>query len=95
MSTAIAQWGNSEAVRIPQAILNMANLKRGDKVTPEINERGNIELVPAAQAHRRIQPKRGVTFETLFAGYNAAAPFPASAWPSEDMVGAEWETWQA
>ncbi|MBQ9068901.1 MAG: AbrB/MazE/SpoVT family DNA-binding domain-containing protein [Eggerthellaceae bacterium] len=95
MSTAIAQWGNSEAVRIPQPVLRLANLKRGDQVTAEVNERGNIELIPVERAHRRVLPKRGVTFETLFAGYDASRTAPSEQWPTDDMLGAEWDAWQS
>ncbi|MDM8564849.1 AbrB/MazE/SpoVT family DNA-binding domain-containing protein [Candidatus Halobeggiatoa sp. HSG11] len=32
MTTAIAKWGNSAALRLPKNILNSLNLKIGDKV---------------------------------------------------------------
>lgn len=98
MSTAIARWGNSEAVRIPQETLRRAGLRKGDRVVFTINERGNIELVPEDQAHRRVAPARGVSYESLFKGWEGAAEDEgaqegADAWPDEDLEGAEFEAW--
>lgn len=91
--TKISPWGNSEAVRIPCVILKAAGLASGDDVNVSVNERGNIELVPQERAHRRIKPMRGVTYDSLFAGYEGNAAFDSkSMWP-DGVVGAEREAW--
>lgn len=99
MSTAIASWGNSEAIRIPQDMLRRAGLHKGDRVTFEINERGNLEIVPEEKEHRHVAPARGVTYESLFKDYDVSAavkmPMPEGecTWPDDDMAGAEYEAW--
>ena len=70
MSTAIAPWGNSDAVRIPREILRLAGLRRGDTVTPQVNERGNIELVSDGERHRSFSDAPFVSMDTLFATYS-------------------------
>lgn len=93
MSTPIAAWGNSEAIRIPREILRSVGLRKGDRVGFEVNARGRLEIVPEEEMHRRVVPARGVTFESLFRGHEDAGGSSADAWPNEDMVGAEWESW--
>lgn len=94
-ATKIASWGNSDAVRIPRTILRRVGLASGDGVDVVVNERNNIEIIPRARAHRRVKPMRGVTFDSLFAGYDPSATRAdlPSAWPDDDMIGAEFEAW--
>ena len=92
MSTAIASWGNSEAVRLPRELMRSVGLRRGDKVNVVVNEAGRLELVPEKGEHRRSVPAKNITFETLFADYDGRK-FEASAWPSDDLMGAEWDAW--
>ena len=94
-ATKIASWGNSDAIRIPRAILKSAGLASGDGVEVVLNERNNIEIIPKARQHRRVKPMRGITFETLFAGYDPSktAGSMSPAWPDDNMVGAEFEAW--
>lgn len=91
--TKISTWGNSDAVRIPCAILRAVGLLSGDDVELIVNERNNIEIVPAGKSHRSVRPKRGVTFDALFSGYNPQVHSPTPAWPDNDMMGAELEAW--
>lgn len=91
--TRISTWGNSEAVRIPRGTLRAAGLLSGDDVEVVVNERNNIELVPAAKAHRRVLPKRGVNFDTLFAHWEPSAQSATIPWPDDELVGAEREAW--
>ena len=109
MSTTIAAWGNSEAVRIPRETLRAVGLHKGDRVSFSVNERGNIEIVPQRAdrvAHRCVAPARGITYETLFAGYDpdasgalagpaasVASPSSTPAWPNDDLTGAEYQAW--
>lgn len=92
MPTAIASWGNSDAVRIPREALRSVGLRRGDRVSFIPNEKGHLEIVPEKKQHRRVEPARGITFETLFKGYQESAP-EQNGWANEDMVGAEWDAW--
>ncbi len=95
-STRIAPWGNSEAIRIPQALLRAAGLSAGDDVNIIINERNNIEVVQKPQEHRCVKPTDGITFDTLFAGFDPASLASAApAWPTDDMEGAEFEAWSS
>lgn len=93
METAIASWGNSEAVRIPKDLLRRVGLKKGDRVSLCINRQGRLELVPQHQAHRRVLPERGVTFDSLFKNYEGGAIDNTSAWPADEFVGAERDAW--
>lgn len=93
MATTIAPWGNSEAVRIPRDVLRSVGLRRGDQVSFEVNRSGRIEIIPQKQPHRRVEPARGVTFDTLFKGYESGRLANGDAWPSDELVGAEWDSW--
>lgn len=93
MATAIANWGNSEAIRIPREILRRAGLRRGDRVTFIINSNGNLELIPEHQTHRRVAPARDVTYDMLFKNYQGPVQSNTSAWPDDNLVGAEHEAW--
>lgn len=93
MTTAVAQWGNSLAIRIPRSILNLVSLRQGDEVSISVNDRGNIEIAATQLKHRRVSPVQGVTFDSLFAGYEGARGDSADAWPSDNLVGEEREAW--
>jgi antitoxin MazE len=45
MYTTIQKWGNSQAVRLPKAILERASLKENDKVEIRI-QNGNLVIIP-------------------------------------------------
>ncbi len=55
----IQKWGNSQAVRLPKAILNAANLHENDCVAIDVQE---------DQITLRKLPRRK-TLDDLFAGY--------------------------
>ena len=92
--TKIAPWGNSDAIRIPRAILKRAGLATGDSVDIVVNERNNIEVRHKKKTHRCVKPARGITFDSLFASYQEGESAAVSeGWPNEDMVGSEFESW--
>jgi antitoxin MazE len=95
MSTAIAQWGNSDAVRIPADKLRRVGLRRGDLVEVAVNQQGHLEIIPIQEAHRRIVPREKVSFEELFKGYSGGRLDNSHAWPDEEMVGAETDAWSS
>jgi len=45
MQSKIQKWGNSHAVRIPKAIIEMAKIKENDKISIEVKD-GNIVILP-------------------------------------------------
>lgn len=93
MSTAIASWGNSDAIRIPRDLLQRLGLKRGDRVRLEVNGRGNLEVVPESRAHRRVNNVPQVSFASAFAGYDGGRLDGSDAWPTDALVGAEKDAW--
>jgi antitoxin MazE len=40
--TAVAEWGNARAIRIPKSVLQKANLREGDAVVFEVKKPGII-----------------------------------------------------
>ncbi len=45
MYTTIQKWGNSQAVRIPKAILEMAEFRENDRVEIKVQD-GNLLIIP-------------------------------------------------
>lgn len=44
--------------------------------------------------HRRAEPAQGLTFDSLFAAYQTGNRRNSlHGWPTDDMVGAEFESW--
>ena len=95
METTIGTWGDSEAIRLPQALLKLLDLHKGGKVSWDVNERANIEIAPVPAQHRRVTAKHGVMFDSLFRDYdpNSTLETAPAAWPNDDLVGAEWDAW--
>ena len=95
--TTVATWGNSEAVRIPRALLNAAGLKKGDRVCIEFDSARCLRIypAPAPSGHRRVAPARGASFEELFKEYEGGRPAASDAWPTDVLEGAERDAWSA
>ena len=94
MSTTVARWGNSSGVRIPAKVLGASRFKLGDLVDFVVNQHGNIEIVPSEPEHRQVVAPGRMTAEKLYEMHPVPATVPRSeAWPTDDMVGAEWESW--
>ncbi len=45
MYTSIQKWGNSQAIRLPRAILEMAGLSQNDRVELKVQD-GNVMIIP-------------------------------------------------
>lgn len=60
MQAVIQKWGNSQAVRLPRAVLNAANMQENDAVSIDVQE--NLITL-------RKMPRRK-TLDDLFAGYS-------------------------
>ena len=92
MTTTIAPWGNSEAVRLPKEQLRLAGLEKGDEVDVLVNERGHLELVPK-NTFRSGKRRRRVTFDELFKGYSGTGLVSENPWKSDELIGSEKDAW--
>lgn len=61
MSMAIKKWGNSNAIRINQQILNDAGLTLDDKVEIKVNEKQEIVI-------KKLKDRK-MTLKSLFSTY--------------------------
>lgn len=52
MYTSIQKWGNSQAVRLPKAILEKAGLNQNDQVELKVCD-GNVVIIPVKK-HRPL-----------------------------------------
>lgn len=93
MSTTIATWGNSDAVRIPRDVMVGSGLKTGDRVDVTIADRGVVVIRLAGTPHRHVAPAEGVSFESLFSGYAGERATSTDPLPEDDLVGAERDAW--
>lgn len=55
MYSTIQKWGNSQALRIPKAILEMAHLHENDTVEIKVQD-GNLIIVPVKK-HRTLEER--------------------------------------
>lgn len=55
MYTTIQKWGNSQAVRLPKAILEMVNLRENDRVEIKVQD-GNLIISPVKK-HRTLKER--------------------------------------
>lgn len=55
MYTTIQKWGNSQAVRLPKVILEMAELNENDKVQIKVQD-GNLVITPIKK-HKTLQER--------------------------------------
>jgi len=62
MFVTIQKWGNSKAIRLPKAILEMVFLKENDRVQIKVVD-GNLLLIPT---------KKRLSLKERIAGYQAA-----------------------
>ena len=71
-NSSVAQWGSNLAIRIPKAILDAANLKVGDELEIQLQDRTIV-----------IQPVAGKpTLEELLDGITPENCHPATHWGS-------------
>ncbi|QGU00467.1 hypothetical protein SYNTR_1873 [Candidatus Syntrophocurvum alkaliphilum] len=55
MYTTIQKWGNSQAVRIPKAILEMLEIGENDKVEMKVHD-GNLVIIPVKK-HKTLKER--------------------------------------
>jgi antitoxin MazE len=77
MFTTIQKWGNSQAVRLPKAILEMADIHENDQVEIKVKD-GNVIIIPVKK-HR--------TLEERIAEYKG--DYQCSEWDTGKPVGKE------
>ena len=77
MYTTIQKWGNSQAVRIPKAILEKAELNENDRVEIKVVD-GNVTIIPVKK-HR--------TLEERIADYEG--DYNCSEWDTGEQKGKE------
>lgn len=77
MYTTIQKWGNSNAVRIPKALLEMVELCENDKVKIEV-QNGNLLIIPI---------KKHKTLQERIAEYEG--DYKCSEWDTGESVGKE------
>ncbi len=77
MYTTIQKWGNSQAVRLPKALLEMTNMKESDKVKITVQD-GNLLITPV---------KKHKTLEDRIAEYKG--DYKCSEWDIGKPVGKE------
>lgn len=55
MYTKIQKWGNSQAVRLPKTILEMADIHENDQVEIKVQD-GNLLIIPVKK-HRTLEER--------------------------------------
>jgi len=78
MHAIIQKWGNSQAIRLPKGILEVADLHENDRV--EINADSDSIVI------KRIN-KKHKTLEERLAGYTG--DYQCSEWDTEEIKGKE------
>ena len=78
-STNLAKWGSSLAVRIPKAILDAAQLKAGDQVEIEVQNRA-IVIQAAAEKPTLEQLLDGITPENCHPATGWGRPLGKESW---------------
>lgn len=68
----IQKWGNSQGIRLPKAILDIALLKQNDRV--EITAEENRIII------RKAPQKKHITLEERLRGYNGEYVFDEADW---------------
>lgn len=77
MYTTIQKWGNSQALRLPKAIIEKAGLQENDRVEIRV-QNGNLLIVPL---------KKRLTLQERAAGYQG--DYQPMEWDTGKPVGKE------
>lgn len=80
METRVQKWGNSLALRIPQAFAAEAGLKRDSLVELSLED-GRLVIAPiAARPYTLDELLAGVTADNLHAEVDTGGPSGSEAW---------------
>ncbi len=79
--TKISQWGNSLAIRLPQALVNELSIHRGEEVELHIEENGFRVVVPSAPKKFMLDELlAGITPDNLHEEFSWGKPQGKEAW---------------
>ena len=79
--TKVSQWGNSLAIRLPQALVNELSIHRGEEVELHIEENGFSVVVPSAPKKFTLaELLAGITPDNLHKEFNWGKPQGKEAW---------------
>lgn len=79
MTTRVATWGNSLALRLPRAVAVEAELRDGDAVDVTV-EQGAIVVRPAARRYSIEQLVKGITPRNRHKETDWGAPVGKEVW---------------
>jgi antitoxin MazE len=75
----VVKWGNSQAVRLPRAVLEQAHMREGDELTVRVED-GRIALEPATPVLTLKQLIAGITPKNLHKEQDWGKPVGNEAW---------------
>ena len=78
--TQVSRWGNSLAVRIPQAIAKEARLADGDRVTLDISADGSIVLRTTRRKYELQDLVSGISKRNRHSEVDWGAPVGRESW---------------
>ncbi len=81
----IAQWGNSQGLRLPAPLCRKLGLAVGDKLKLKVNDAGEVVITPVGRRYFRSDPD--ITIDDLFRNFKGDARSSEADWGSD--VGAE------
>ena len=79
MTTRLAKWGNSLALRIPKTAAAELNVQDGDAVDVSVHD-GTLVIRPAAKRYSIDELVRGVTAKNRYRETDWGAPVGNEAW---------------
>jgi antitoxin MazE len=75
----VVKWGNSQAVRLPKAVLEEVHMREGDELTVRVED-GRIALEPATPAVTLEQLIAGITPQNLHKEQDWGKPVGNETW---------------
>lgn len=79
MTTQLARWGNSLAIRIPKPLAAQLNLREETEVTLSVTD-GKIVITPAQNKYALESLLEGITEENLHGETDTGLPAGAEGW---------------
>ena len=79
-NTQVAKWGNSLAVRLPQAIVKEARLAPGDRLSLDLADDGSIILRSEQRRYSLEELVEGITQANRHCETDWGAPLGKEAW---------------
>ena len=79
MTTQLARWGNSLALRLPKAVAVEARIAEGDQVDVVVKD-GSIVITPAARRYTIEELVKGITSKNRHKATDWGMPVGREAW---------------